>query len=118
MSYGDLTVDFSENIDLEKYQKKALESLEKILLKNGKGNEMLGWVTLPETYDKDEYKKMKSLAKKVRKADVLVVIGVGGSFLGAKAVIESLKPYFKHYGLEILFCGNDLSSEYLAHCHC
>lgn len=114
MSYGDLSVDFSENIDLKIYQKKALESLEKILLKNGKGNEMLGWVTLPETYDKDEYKRMISLAKKVKKADVLVVVGVGGSFLGAKAVIESLKPYFKHYGIEILFCGNDLSSEYLS----
>lgn len=114
MNCKDFEIDFSEDLNLEKYEKEALNALDKILLKNGKGSEMLGWVDISQTYDKKEYERMKDLSKKVRKSNLLVVIGVGGSFLGAKAVIESLKPYFKKDDFEILFCGNDLSSEYLA----
>lgn len=113
MIENNVVVDFSDDIDLSEYEKKALCALDKILLKNDKGSNMLGWVTLPETYDREEYQKMKDVSKKVKKADVLVVVGVGGSFLGTKAVIDALGPYFKKDSLEILFCGNDLSSEYL-----
>lgn len=113
MNFNNIEIDFSEDIDLSNYENRALNSLDKILFKNGKGSEMLGWVTLPETYDREEYQRMKKTSEKVKKSEVLVVIGVGGSFLGAKAVIESLKTYFQKSGLEIIFAGNDLSAGYL-----
>ena len=60
--------------------------------KTGAGNDFLGWVNLPENYDKEEFARIKAAAKKIQKtADVLVVIGIGGSYLGARAVIEYLK---------------------------
>ena len=58
----------------------------------GMGSDFLGWVTLPTDYDKEEFARIKAAAKKIQKqADVLVVLGIGGSYLGARAVIEVLK---------------------------
>lgn len=82
--------------------------------------EMLGWLDLPTDYDKKEFSRIKKVAKKVRKdSDVLVVIGIGGSYLGARAVIEAMKPSFpkeveekKRYP-EVIFVGNNLNPNYI-----
>ncbi len=103
-------------------QKKILENKENtlkakntLLNQNGEGNDFLGWVNYPKNYDKEEFERIKKAAQKIRNtSEVLVVIGIGGSYLGAKAVIEALKPYFKQEkDVEIIFAGNNLSSTYL-----
>lgn len=103
-------------------QKKILENKENalkakhtLLEKTGEGNDFLGWVNYPKNYDKEEFERIKKAAQKIRNtSEVLVVIGIGGSYLGAKAVIEALKPYFKQEkDVEIIFAGNNLSSTYL-----
>ena len=82
--------------------------------KTGAGNDFLGWVNWTQEYDKEEYARIKKAAEKIRKdSEVLVVIGIGGSYLGAKAVIEAMKPYFKNEkDVEIIFAGHTLSSTY------
>lgn len=103
-------------------QKKILENKENalkakhtLLEKTGEGNDFLGWVNYPKNYDKEEFERIKKAAQKIRNtSEVLVVIGIGGSYLGAKAVIEALKSYFKQEkDVEIIFAGNNLSSTYL-----
>ncbi len=86
--------------------------------KKGLGNDYLGWVSLPEDYDKDEFSRIQACAEKIRKTcQVLVVIGIGGSYLGARAVIEFLKS--PNYNLlpkdtpNIYFAGNSISSDAL-----
>ena len=72
-----------------------------------------GWINWPETYDKKEYEKIKKIATKVKKdSDVFIVIGIGGSYLGARAVIEALK-YCSEKTVEIIYVGNNLSSNYI-----
>ena len=86
--------------------------------KNGPGNDFLGWVELPTDYDKEEFARIKAAAKKIKdKADILVVIGIGGSYLGARAAIELLKsPFYNNLKKDtpdIYFVGNNISSTYL-----
>lgn len=86
--------------------------------KSGLGNDFLGWLDLPENYDKAEFARIKSAAEKIRaSSDVLIVIGIGGSYLGARAAIELLKsPFYnnmKKNTPEIYFAGNNISSTYL-----
>lgn len=93
------------------------------LLKNrtGAGSDFLGWLNLPNDYDKEEYARLKETAQRIREnADVLIVIGIGGSYLGAKACIESLNSTFFNYlssekrnAPQIFFAGNSISSTYL-----
>ena len=79
----------------------------------GAGNDFLGWTKYPYEYDQEEFARIKKAADFIKEnAEVLVVIGIGGSYLGAKAVIEALKPYFANKGVEIVFCGHTLSSTY------
>ena len=106
-------LEFSEVIDFNDFQNDAMLAFDKVLNKTGEGHEFLGWVTLPETYDRVEYERMKVLSRKVKKSDILIVVGVGGSFLGSKAVIDALCPYFKKGELEVVFAGNGLSGNYL-----
>ena len=87
--------------------------------KSGLGNDFLGWVNLPTDYDKEEFARIKAAADKIRKdTDILIVIGIGGSYLGARAAIEFLKgPYYnqlKGDAPEIYFAGNSISGSYLA----
>ncbi len=79
------------------------------------GSDFLGWINLPTDYDREEIKRIITAAKKIRKqSNVLVVIGIGGSYLGAKAAIEMLKPYFvRRKKMEIVFAGQNMSSTYL-----
>ena len=81
-----------------------------------KKKEMVGWMFLPENYDKEEYSRIKSAAKKIRKnSDVLIVIGIGGSYLGAKAVIDIFKSSLNKKGneTEVIFAGNNMSTKYM-----
>ena len=90
--------------------------------KNGPGNDFLGWLDLPTNYDKEEFARIRKAAQKIRRdSDVLVVIGIGGSYLGARAVIELLNHSFANVASKkvrkspiILFCGNSISATYLA----
>ncbi len=104
-------------ITLEEYNNsynKALESLEVLESKKGLGNDFLGWLDLPINYDKIEFDRMIKLAEKINKdGDVLLVIGIGGSYLGAKAGLEMLDNYFSKKGIEVIFVGNQLSSTYI-----
>lgn len=87
--------------------------------KSGPGNDFLGWVNLPVDYDKDEFARIKAAAKKIQEtADVLVVIGIGGSYLGARAAIEFVRGQLynsiRPKGIpEVYFLGNSISSSYL-----
>ena len=86
--------------------------------KSGDGNAFLGWVDLPTNYDKEEFARIQTCAEKIRKScDVLIVIGIGGSYLGARAVIEYLKS--PNYNLvrkdtpAIYYTGNCISADAL-----
>jgi glucose-6-phosphate isomerase len=91
--------------------------------RQGPGNEYAGWLDWPETYDKEEFSRIKDIAAKVReKADVFIVIGIGGSYLGARSALSLLTHTFanqlsreKRGGPEIYFAGYNVDPGYLAH---
>ncbi|MBU0278635.1 glucose-6-phosphate isomerase [Gemella sp. zg-1178] len=87
--------------------------------KSGPGNDYLGWLDLPTNYDKDEFTRIKKASQKIiRDSDVLVVIGIGGSYLGARAAIEMLNDSFYNFyakerkNPQIFFAGHTISSTY------
>ena len=93
----------------------AATALETVINKNGAGNDFLGWVDLPVDYDKEEFARIKIAAEKIKKScDVLVVIGIGGSYLGARAAVEFVKsPLYnslKKDTPDIYFAGNSISA--------
>ena len=86
--------------------------------RKGLGNDFLGWLDLPVNYDKEEFTRIKAAAEKIKKnSDVLIVIGIGGSYLGARAVIELIKsPFYNNLSKDtpdIYFVGNNISPSYL-----
>ncbi len=89
--------------------------------KSGLGNDFTGWVDWPQEYDKEEFARILDAANKIKQtADVLIVIGIGGSYLGAKAAIDMLTNSFhnalsadKRKGVKVYFAGNSISSQYL-----
>ena len=89
--------------------------------KTGPGNDFLGWVNLPTDYDKEEFARIKAAAEKIKSnSDVLIVIGIGGSYLGARAALEMLTGSFyntlskeQRKAPQIFFAGNSISSSYL-----
>ncbi len=105
--------------NMAEYIKSAHEMLHN---KTGAGNDFLGWVELPTNYDKEEFARIKKAAQKIRSdSDVLVVIGIGGSYLGARAAVEMLQHSFynaldsdKRKGPQVFFAGNNISSTYMA----
>lgn len=89
-----------------------------VISRSGAGNDFLGWVDLPVDYDKEEFARIKAAAAKIQKqSDVLIVIGIGGSYLGARAAIEFLKsPLYNNLKKdtpEIYYVGNNISPTYL-----
>ena len=111
----------AEEID---YMKKlTLDAKELLVSKQGAGNDFLGWIDLPVDYDKEEFARIKKAAEKIQNdSEVLLVIGIGGSYLGARAAIEFLGHSFANVvdknirkAPEIYFCGNSISSTYLKH---
>lgn len=105
--------------NMAEYVKSAHDMLHN---KTGAGSDFLGWVDLPVDYDKEEFARIKKAAEKIRSdSDVLVVIGIGGSYLGARAALEMLGHSFynsvskeKRNGPQIFFAGNNISSTYMA----
>ena len=83
--------------------------------KQGSGNDFLGWLDLPVEYDKKELTDILTAGKRIQsQSQVLLAIGIGGSYLGARAAIEMLKKYFNQTGVEVIFVGNQISSTYVA----
>lgn len=88
--------------------------------KTGPGNDFLGWLDLPQQYDKDEFSRIKAAAQKITgDSDILLVVGIGGSYLGARAVIELLTHSFGTLKKDtdtpqVIFCGNSISATYMA----
>ena len=109
--------------EVESMKKLALDAKEVLVSKTGAGNDFLGWIDLPVNYDKEEFARIKQAAAKIQNdSEVLVVIGIGGSYLGARAAIEFLRHSF--YNVvdksirktpEIYFVGNSISSTYIKH---
>lgn len=108
--------------DVTAMSEKVVAAKKTLLEKTGEGNDFLGWIDLPVNYDKDEFARIKKAAAKIQgDSDVLIVIGIGGSYLGARAAIEALRHGF--YNMvdksvrktpEIYYCGNNISSTYLS----
>lgn len=109
--------------EVESMKKLALDAKEVLVSRSGAGNDFLGWIDLPVDYDKEEFARIQKAAEKIKgDSEVLVVIGIGGSYLGARAAIEFLRHNF--YNMvskeirktpEIYFAGNSISSTYLKH---
>ncbi len=107
--------------ELEKLEPMVRAAHKLVKEKSGAGNDFLGWVDLPEDYDKEEFARIKKAAEKIKgDSDVLVVIGIGGSYLGAKAAVEMLNhgfhnmlPKEKRKAPQIFFLGQNLSGAYL-----
>ena len=107
-----------------KYAKKlALAAKEELVSKTGAGNDFLGWIDLPVDYDKEEFARIIKAADKIKNdSEVLLVIGIGGSYLGARAAIEFLRHNFYNTVSkevrktpEIYYVGNNISSTYIKH---
>ena len=111
-----------DNKKIMKYSNKIEEIHKELRNNQDKEDEFLGWINLPSNYDKTEFEKIKKCAKKIKKdSDILLVIGIGGSYLGARAVIESLTPTFYNFlpkeqrkSPQILYVGNNISGTYLS----
>lgn len=104
------------NLDnIESYEQKALEAFDTLINKSGEGSDFLGWIDRPVDYDKDEFERIKKAASKIREnSDVLVSIGIGGSYLGIKAVEVACDSYFNSKrDTEIIYAGHQLSGQYL-----
>ena len=124
---GKITFDYSKTagfISEEEigYMSRLTEQAKDVLVsKSGAGNDFLGWIDLPVDYDKEEFSRIEKAAEKKKKeCDVLIVIGIGGSYLGARAAIEFLRhgfynslPKEKRGTPEIYYVGNSISSTYL-----
>ena len=115
----------AENIisqdEVKAMEKIALDAKKVLVEKSGAGNDFLGWIDLPINYDKEEFARIQAAAKKIQSdSEVLLVIGIGGSYLGARAAIEFLRHGFYNSVSkeirktpEIYYCGNSLSGTYL-----
>lgn len=105
---------FVSDYDIAEISGRAVEAMKTLHARNGEGNDFLGWVTLPTDYDKEEFSRIKKAAEYIKgNCDILIVIGIGGSYLGARAVIEALKS--TNYNAlakdtpQIYFIGNTIS---------
>ena len=109
--------------EVEYMSELAVAAREKLVSKSGAGNDFLGWIDLPVDYDKEEFVRIQKAAEKIKNdSEVLLVIGIGGSYLGARAAIEFLRHSFYNVVSkeirktpEIYYVGNSISSTYLKH---
>ena len=112
---------FISTHEVEYMKETAEHAKAKLVSKSGEGSDFLGWIDLPVEYDREEFSKIRKAAEKIRSdSEVLVVIGIGGSYLGARAAIEFLRHGFynnisreQRKTPEIYFAGNNISSTYL-----
>ena len=99
--------------NVKDYQEQVNVLHEKLINKTGKGNDFLGWVDWCNRYNKEEFARIKEAATYIREnADVFLVCGIGGSYLGARAAIEMINGLYGDKKPEIIFCGNTFSSTY------
>ena len=109
--------------EVDYMSKLAIDAKELLLSRKGAGNDFLGWIDLPVDYDKEEFVRIQKAAEKIKNdSEVLLVIGIGGSYLGARAAIEFLRHSFYNVVSkeirktpEIYYVGNSISSTYLKH---
>lgn len=102
--------------DIKNYEEKAMDSFKTLMDGSGEGNDFLGWINRPENYDKEEFERIKKAAKKIQAdSQVLVSVGIGGSYLGIKATEFALDKYFNSdRKVEIIYAGNNISGEYMS----
>ncbi|MBR0461713.1 MAG: glucose-6-phosphate isomerase [Erysipelotrichaceae bacterium] len=101
--------------DLDAYQDKVSEAHKWLHEKTGKGSDYVGWVEWPYDYDKEEFDRIIALSEKLKgKYDVLLVCGIGGSYLGARAALEMIRGLFPADGPEVIFIGNTFSHTYIS----
>lgn len=108
--------------EIKNFKDTTLNARNTLVNKTGIGNDYLGWLDLPVDYDKEEFSRIKEAAKKISKdSDILLVVGIGGSYLGARAAIEFLShSFYNNLSKEdrktpqIFFCGNSISTKYIA----
>ncbi len=116
-----LVKEFISDEEVQAMEKIAKDAKEVLVSKSGAGSDFLGWIDLPVNYDKEEFGRIQAAAKKIQSdSEVLLVIGIGGSYLGARAAIEFLRHGFYNSVSkeirktpEIYYCGNNLSGTYL-----
>ncbi|MDF2486938.1 MAG: pgi [Herbinix sp.] len=109
--------------ELDMIKNATVAAKDQLINKTGAGNDFLGWIDLPVDYDKEEFARIQKSAAQIQKdSEVLLVIGIGGSYLGARAAIEFLRHSFYNSVSkeirktpEIYFCGNNISSNYMNH---
>ena len=109
--------------EIKNMEKLVLTAKEELVSKTGAGNDFLGWIELPSKYNKAEFARIKKAAEKIQSdSDVLLVIGIGGSYLGARAAIDFLRHSFynniskkQRKTPEIYYVGNSISTQYMAH---
>ncbi len=114
---------FIKDHEVDSMKKLTEDAKELLVSKTGAGNDFLGWIDLPVDYDKDEFARIKKAAAKIQSdSEVLLVIGIGGSYLGARAAVEFLRHSFYNVVSkeirktpEIYFVGNSISSTYIRH---
>lgn len=114
---------FIADEEMTKIEKIVENAKSELLSKTGAGSDFLGWIDLPINYEKTEFERIKKAAKKIQEdSEVLLVIGIGGSYLGARAAIEALRHSFYNAVSpnirktpEIYFVGNSISSTYIKH---
>ena len=112
---------FVKEHEMQYMSELASQAKDKLLARTGAGNDFLGWIDLPVDYDKEEFARIKKAAEKIRQdSEVLLVIGIGGSYLGARAAIEFLGHSFANVvskeirkAPEIYYVGNSISSTYI-----
>ena len=112
---------FVQDHEMQYMSELAEQAKEKLLARTGAGNDFLGWIDLPVDYDKEEFDRIKKASEKIREdSEVLLVIGIGGSYLGARAAIEFLGHSFANVvskevrkSPEIYYVGNSISSTYV-----
>ena len=98
----------------ESVKKEIVEAHKVLRAQTGKGNDFLGWLNLPVDIDLEEVDRIKKAAERIKaQSQVLLAIGIGGSYLGARAALEMLKKYFGNTGVEVIFVGNHISSTYI-----
>ena len=120
--YGKANI-FVKEHEVKYMSKIAMDAKDLLVSKTGPGNDFLGWIDLPVNYDKEEFARIQAAAEKIKNdSEVLLVIGIGGSYLGARAAIEFLRHNFYNVVSkeirktpEIYFVGNSISSTYMKH---
>ena len=103
------------NEELSSWQEKVSVAHKDLHEKTGKGNDFLGWVDWPINYDKNEFKRILDLKNRMKgKYDTVLVCGIGGSYLGARAALEMIKGLYPEDNIEVIFVGNTFSHTYIS----